>query len=152
MPLPVPEKGEEKTAFVSRCMGNAQALKDFPDAAQRTAVCNGQFTRARKLSAILAKVFKQETKKEQGKNFPAGDFAYVPDSTSPSTWKLRLAENPGAAPTAAQVGRAVAALGKGFRGQKVQIPAKDLPGVKRKVAAAFRKANPGRELPPVLKG
>ncbi len=95
-------------------------------------------------------LFKQ-TKRENGKDFPAGDFAYVPDRSKPSTWKLRLAESPGAAPTAAQVGRAVAALGKGFRGQRVQIPAADLPGVKRKVAAAFRKANPGRELPPILK-
>lgn len=92
-----------------------------------------------------------KTKRENGLDFAASAFAFVPDPDKPSTWKLRLIEKPGGVPTPAQVGRAVAALGKGFRGQKVQIPAKDLAGVKRKVAAAFRRANPGRELPAVLK-
>ncbi len=48
----------------------------------------------------------------------------------------------------------MAALGKGFRGQKVKIPAADLPKVKRKVLAAWRKANPGKgkeDIPPVLR-
>lgn len=133
-------------------MGNPQARKDFPDQSQRAAVCQSQLKRTRKLDTVLAGFFKAETKTEGGQSFPAGDFAYVPDRTKPSTWKLRLTESPGAGPTSAQVGRAVAALGKGFRGQKVQIPAADLPKVKRKVAAAFRKVNPDRELPPVLKG
>jgi hypothetical protein len=95
----------------------------------------------------------KQTKREQGQNFRAGDYAYVPDRTKPSTWKLRLVESPGGPPTRRQVGMAVAALGPaGFRGQKVQIPRADLAGVKQKVAAAFRKVNPGRDLPPVLRG
>ncbi|MEC9058100.1 MAG: hypothetical protein VX410_01025, partial [Actinomycetota bacterium] len=33
---------------------------------------------------------KQETKREDGEDFPAEAFAYVPDPEKPSTWKLRL--------------------------------------------------------------
>lgn len=92
------------------------------------------------------------TKRERGKDFPASDFAFVPDPEKPSTWKLRLTETPGGEPTPAQVGRAVAALGPGgFRGRRVQIPRGEMPKVKRKVRAAFRQANPDRELPPVLR-
>lgn len=90
----------------------------------------------------------------QGKTFPKGDFAYTPDDT-PSHWKLRLTREPGGKPDAGIVGAAVAALGKGFRGNKVQIPADALPSVKARVRAAWRKANPTRgddELPSVLKG
>jgi hypothetical protein len=93
----------------------------------------------------------KQTKREMGKDFRAGDFAYVPDRTKPSTWKLRLVEVPGGPPTRRQVGMAVAALGPGgFRGQPVQIPAADRGAVKQKIAAAFRKVNPGRPLPRAL--
>lgn len=94
------------------------------------------------------------TKTEDGVAFPAGAYAYVPDPKSPSSWKLRLWESPTAKETAAQVGRAVAALGKGFRGEKVQIPASDLAGVKRKVLAAWHRVNPDAkpdDVPSVLK-
>jgi hypothetical protein len=85
------------------------------------------------------------TKREDGKDFPAKDYAYVPDATKPSTWKLRLTKTPGGGPDAGIVGAAIAALGKGFRGQKVSIPAADLAGVKAKVRAAWKKANPDKK-------
>ena len=81
------------------------------------------------------------TKKEQGYNFPAAAFAYVPDSNNPSTWKLRLWESPTTKETAAQVGRAIAAIGKGFRGQKVQIPSNAMASVKSKIRAAWKRVN-----------
>jgi hypothetical protein len=87
-------------------------------------------------------------------NFPASDYAYVPDPDKPSTWKLRLTATPGGPPDARIVGAAIAALGKGFRGNKVQIPAEDLPAVKAKVRAAWKKANPDKEpedMPDVIK-
>jgi hypothetical protein len=93
------------------------------------------------------------TKRENGLDFRAGDYAYTPDAEKPGTWKLRLAERPGTAPTARQVGRAVAALGSGgFRGQRVEIPASDLMAVKRRVLAAWLKANPdeGRDAAPAV--
>ena len=102
------------------------------------------------LAAGLDQLCKQ-TKREMGMDFRAKDFAYVPDRTKPSTWKLRLVEKPGSPPSRRQVGMAVAALGPGgFRGQQVQIPRADLPAVKRKVAAAWRKLNPGKPLPRAL--
>lgn len=94
------------------------------------------------------------TKTEDGQQFPAGDYAYVPDPAKPSTWKLRLTATPGGDPDPRIVGAAVAALGKGFRGQKVQVPAADRPKVVARVRAAWRKAHPdadGDTMPPVLR-
>ena len=94
------------------------------------------------------------TKREAGENFPAAAFAYVPDPQSPSTWKLRLWESMDAKVTAAQVGRAIAAVGKGFRGNKVQIPSEDLPAVKRKIMNAWKQTHEGykpEDVPEVLK-
>jgi hypothetical protein len=95
------------------------------------------------------------TKTEDGKAYPASDFAYVPDPAAPSTWKLRLTSTPGGDPDARIVGAALAALGPGgFRGQRVQIPSGDLAGVKSKVRSAWLKANPGKtrdDLPAVIK-
>lgn len=91
-------------------------------------------------------VFKAEHghfKTEDGVEFPAAAFAFVPDPTKPSTWKLRLWESLEKKVTAPQVGRAVAALGPGgFRGNRVQIPAADLPGVKAKVRRAWKQVHP----------
>lgn len=85
-------------------------------------------------------------KTEDDKKFPASDYAYVPDPEHPSTWKLRLTAEPGGSPDSGIVGAACAALSPGgFRGKKVQIPAKDLPAVKRKVRAAWKKANPDKD-------
>lgn len=96
----------------------------------------------------------EATKTEDGQSFPASDYAYVPDPEKPSTWKLRLTSTPGGAPDARIVGAAAAALGPGFRGQRVQIPAADLPRVKAKVRAAWRRANPDKdadEMPPGIR-
>jgi hypothetical protein len=92
-------------------------------------------------------------KTEDGITYPASAYAYVPDPESPSTWKLRLWDSEKNV-TASQVGAAIAALGKGFRGNKVEIPAEDLSKVKSKVRAAWKKANPDKgvdEMPEVIK-
>jgi hypothetical protein len=96
---------------------------------------------------------KQASKREDGEDYPAEAFAYVPDPEQPSTWKLRLWDSLEERETAAQVGRAVAALGPGgFRGNRVEIPAEDLPSVRRKVLAAWRRVNEDdAEIPQVLK-
>lgn len=94
-----------------------------------------------------------EGKTQDGTKYPKSDFAYAPDDV-PSHWKLRLTSSPGGKPDPAIVGAAVAALGKGFRGRKVQIPSSALAGAKAKVRAAWRAANPDKgddELPEVLK-
>ena len=96
------------------------------------------------------------TKREDGEDFPEAAFAYVPDPESPSTWKLRLWDSLDERETAAQVGRAVAALGPGgFRGNRVEIPESDLPGVKRRVLDAWLQTHPDEtreDAPTVLKG
>ena len=88
-------------------------------------------------------VTKAETKTEDGREYPASAYAYVPDPDKPSTWKLRLwSPEPGEKETVAQIGAAVAALGPGgFRGNRVKIPADDLPGVKRRVLQAWLKVH-----------
>jgi len=96
---------------------------------------------------------KAVTKREDGEDFPAAAFAYVPDSEKPSTWKLRLWDSISQKETVAQVSIAATALtSAGFRGNQVQIPSEDLPKVKEKIRAAWRRVNgPDRELPTVLK-
>ena len=43
MPLPSPRDDEKQAAFISRCMGDDEAKKTFPDEDQRLAVCYRQF-------------------------------------------------------------------------------------------------------------
>jgi hypothetical protein len=86
------------------------------------------------------------TKKEGSETLKADSYAYVPDPDKPFTWKLRIDD-------AQHVGAAIAALGAGFRGQKVDIPAADRASVKKKVKAAWLKFHPDKgeeDLPKVL--
>ena len=95
--------------------------------------------------AKIALFKRGKTKVVDGKNLPASSFAYVPDPDKPSTWKLPIHD-------ARHVGAAVAALGAGFRGQKVQIPQGDRAKVKAKVRAAWRKFHSGdEEIPAAIK-
>lgn len=82
-------------------------------------------------------VVEKATKKEGSENLSTSDYAYVPDSEKPSTWKLRIDD-------ATHVRAAVAALGKGFRGNKVSIPSEDLSAVKSKVRRAYKKFFPDK--------
>ena len=42
MPIPKPEKNEDKDKFVSRCMSNEKMKQEYPDNQQRIAICLGQ--------------------------------------------------------------------------------------------------------------
>lgn len=97
--------------------------------------------------AAKAKIMKRDapTKTVDGKGYPASDWAYVPDPEKPSTWKLRLTAEPGGDPDPRIVGAAAAALGPGYRGQKVQLPDGVRSAVVARVRAAWRKANPETE-------
>lgn len=104
-------------------------------------------------TGAMAAIIKGATKTEGGKAFPASDYAYVPDKSQPSTWKLRLTSTPGGSPDAKIVGAAAAALGPGYRGQKVQIPTAAKAKVVARVRAAWQKANPDKDktdMPEVL--
>jgi len=94
------------------------------------------------------------TKTEDGMQFPAAAYAYVPDGQKPSSWKLPLWETPEKKETRAQVGRAIAAIGKGFRGKKADIPPAALAAVKKRIRGAWSKVHPGRaadEMPAAIR-
>lgn len=71
-----------------------------------------------------------------GKEYSASAFLVVPDPEKPSTWKLRIEETPGNV-TVPQLGRAAAALGPGFRGQKVQLSPEDRKAAARKLISRY---------------
>tara|TARA_Y100000015_G_scaffold42402_1_gene49862 strand:+ start:675 stop:1607 length:933 start_codon:yes stop_codon:yes gene_type:complete len=52
MPMVTPNKGEKKSEFMDRCMGDAKMRKEFPIPAQRGAVCNKQFGDATKKASV----------------------------------------------------------------------------------------------------
>ena len=43
MPLPTPKPEEKKSEFISRCVSNQVMVTEFPNVAQRIAVCSTQF-------------------------------------------------------------------------------------------------------------
>ena len=101
-----------------------------------------EIKKATKEATSVLKIIKEQAamKTEDGVKFPAAAFAYTPDPEKPSEWKLRLWEDPTKKVTRRQLGAAAAALSPGgFRGQKVAIPSADLPAVKRKIRAEYRK-------------
>ena len=106
-------------------------------------------------ATMVAVLEKQELKTDGGEKYPPEAYAYVPDREKSSTWKLRLWQTPQTKETALQVGLAVAALGPGgYRGNRVQIPAADLPAVKRRVLRAWLKVHEDdsrEDAPDVLK-
>lgn len=85
---------------------------------------------------VTEEVTDNEMKTVGGEELPASAFAYVPDPQKPSTWKLRIDDK-------AHVGAAIAAISKGFRGQKVDIPEEDIRAVKDKIRDAWLKFHPG---------
>jgi predicted metal-binding transcription factor (methanogenesis marker protein 9) len=54
MPLVKPKNKEKKTEFVSRCIGDTQTNKDFPDQKQRIAVCYSQWEKAKAEASVIA--------------------------------------------------------------------------------------------------
>jgi hypothetical protein len=93
------------------------------------------------------------SKTEGGVVFHVSDYAYTPDDSDPSTWKLRTTKTPGGKADAGLVGAAAAAMGKGFRGNKVSIPTADRDAVKSRLRGAWKEANPDKsedDMPDVL--
>lgn len=85
------------------------------------------------------------TKTDDGQEYTASDYLYVPDPDEPSTWKLRIAEYVDGKKqvTAAQVGRAIAALSPGgFRGNRVELPADVIPRIKARLRQLWKRFHP----------
>ena len=60
MPIPKPNTGEEKDAFIERCMGNETIADEYPDDAQRAAVCQTAWTEAAETAADAARMARGE--------------------------------------------------------------------------------------------
>lgn len=54
MPLPKPKNKEKKSEFVSRCIGDTQTGKDFPDQKQRIAVCYSLWDQEKAKAEVVA--------------------------------------------------------------------------------------------------
>lgn len=46
MPIPSPNKGENKDSFLKRCMGDSAMNEEFPNQSQRYAVCLSTWKKA----------------------------------------------------------------------------------------------------------
>jgi len=88
---------------------------------------------------------KADTRDEDGEQFPAGDYAFVPDEDNPETWKLRLTAEPGGPPDPGMVDQAIEVIASD------QFSDDELPGVKAKILAAWAELNPDEDPPDVLK-
>ena len=56
--MPSPQKNEEKSAFVSRCMSSDESKKSFPDQDHRVAFCHSQWSKSKGQSKITVYVYK----------------------------------------------------------------------------------------------
>ena len=92
------------------------------------------------------------TKTEGGQEYTESAYLVVPDPESPSTWKLRIEETPGNV-TRAQLGRAAAALGPGYRGNRVDLTPEERRAAARKLISLYHKLDvPDDEIPDYLWG
>lgn len=126
----------------------AMTLNEFGGSAAKARDEEGAYLYKSKELSEDAKAFiedleKSELEKADG-DLPNSAFAYVPDPDKTSSRKLRIDD-------ANHTRAAVAALGAGFRGNKVEIPESDMAAVKRKVRSAYRKFFPENDMPEVLK-
>ncbi len=101
----------------------------------------------------MGEVEKAKKKTENGMQFGPDAYLYVPDPDKPTTWKIRIEEEPGKV-TVAQLGRAAAAIGpKGYRGRKADIPNDEKRRIARKLIGLYRKHDvPDEDIPKYLWG
>lgn len=86
----------------------------------------------------------------KGGDFPASDYAYVPDAADPAGWALLLTLVPGGTPDPDAVKGAVAAIDPANPADN-PVPEADLPDVKAALAKAWAKAGlPADQVPAVL--
>lgn len=67
MPLPKPKKDENNEVFIGRCLGDQVMIKEYPNKAQRLAVCSAQLKYKPKDEKNKPK--KSKTKRGKSKNY-----------------------------------------------------------------------------------
>lgn len=118
----------------------ANLAGEFADIVKTTMNKEKGLSVADRVTNFMGDMTKAVTKREGGVDYPASDFAYVPDRNKPSSWKLRLAEGKPGNITKAQLGRASAAFSSGgFRGNKVQVPSGAMSGIKARIRREYSK-------------
>lgn len=65
--MPTPRPSEKEDEFISRCMGDEKALNDFPDEAQRFAVCSSLWEES-KMTALSG--FRQAFAEDSYNDYP----------------------------------------------------------------------------------
>ncbi len=119
-----------------------------------TQIIKGNILSQLKLKSAVKKKSNDKQKKAAStkKGLPAICFAYIPDETKPSTWRLRY-RNPDGSVSPSHLAGAVAALSPGgFRGKRVEIPPEHLPEVKKKLLEAYKEiGTPEDKIPPGIK-
>lgn len=128
-------------SYIQNKVDQFELLKSLHDGKELTSLDAKEFIAVKKSQAALEPLILAIEKATKSKN--KADYAYTPDDV-PSHWKLNISD-------ARHTSGAVAALGKGFRGKKVQIPESALAGVKSKVKSAYKKFFPDNPLPEILK-
>lgn len=67
MPLPKPTDTDTREEFVNRCMANETMITEFPDTAQRSAVCNSMWADRNKMSSRdVVDKFKNDQRAQNG--------------------------------------------------------------------------------------
>ncbi len=80
------------------------------------------------------------TKLEDDARYPLAAYAYAPNAHRPSSWKMRMWDNPDGKMTKGRLRRLANSLGPGGdRGVPAGVPKSALSAVKRKLRAALRK-------------
>ena len=85
MPLQKPKNKEKKSDFISRCIGDTQTNKDFPDQKQRIAVCYSQWEKAKKEASASV-----ELNNDEFLIFPESDCLECHETAEASEEELTL--------------------------------------------------------------
>ncbi len=95
---------------------------------------------------------KDKTKEPMKSGLPAVCWAYVPDPSSPRTWRLKY-RKPDGSVSLSHLSGAVAALSPGgFRGKHVEIPVEHLQDAKKRLLEAYQEiGTPEEQIPPGLR-
>jgi hypothetical protein len=62
--MPSPRADEDKSAFISRCMGSEESRRKFPSQDQRYAFCQSQWSNRSKMERLMQR-FKQICKRSR---------------------------------------------------------------------------------------
>jgi HK97 family phage prohead protease len=98
MPMPMPNSGESREDFHARCMGDEMMNEEFPDAAQRRAVCQRQWDGMKNAAAPMRLTTRLEIKSLSAMQFEghgavAGNVDYGGDVILAGAFQRTLARH-----------------------------------------------------------